>query len=180
MAEEWFGVRREEDRLQVLALVAQRIFPTSLCSLYRVHRLAREAAEEALKHHLPDVADEARSSIAERLVEGYWDHDHSIGRAEARALGLRVAAASPEQERLLWDLSKACGQTLVESPGHPGVEGTTGLIMSAEFRARRVQRWIDEPTSDGDGGNRWSGAPRSARPVVTWEIDGASGGKRWL
>src|SRR5437764_10030682 len=54
MAEDWFGITREEDRLQVLALLAQRVFPTTLSSFYRSDRQIRHIACELLMYQLPD------------------------------------------------------------------------------------------------------------------------------
>ena len=102
MARDWFGVDRPEDRLQVLALVAQRVFPGTLGAFYRAERLVRSIAAELLALQLPDAEPAARDAIVEELVTGRHAHDDVITRGQARALGLRVSYPDAEQEDLLW------------------------------------------------------------------------------
>lgn len=174
MAEDWFGVNREEDRLQVLALVAQRIFPTSLSSFYRFDRLVRQIANELLAYQLGDAEADSRRRIVDQLVGGYDAHDYILTRGDARQLGLRVHDASPREESLLWDLLQACRERMDEPPdqrrdaaGHKVI----GLIVDAEFSARQVHRRIAVPSSAGDGSRR-ADTPRADTIVDTrWEID---------
>ena len=100
MAEDWFGVTREKDRLQVLALVAQRIFPTSLSSFYRSDRLTRQTAHELIQYQLSDAHASVRQRIVNQLVGGYDAHDHIITRLEAQTLGLQVHFPSPQEDTL--------------------------------------------------------------------------------
>jgi hypothetical protein len=102
MARDWFGVDRPEDRLQVLALVAQRVFPGTLGAFYRAEHLVRTIAAELLERQLPDAGAEARAAIVEQLVTGLYSHDDVITRGHARAMGLRVTYPDAEQEDLLW------------------------------------------------------------------------------
>lgn len=143
MAEDWFGVKREKDRLQVLALVAQRMFPTSLSSFYRSDKLTRQAAYELLHYQLPDVEDDVRLQIANQLVSGYNAHDHIITRAEARALGLQVRFPSSQEETLLWNLAKTLRKQFLEPADQSGEEGVVGVIMSTHFCARHMYRLVD-------------------------------------
>jgi hypothetical protein len=108
MAEDWFGVSRPADRLQVLGLLATRIFPTSLSSFYRFDKLVREVAAELLAWQLPgdDHAAE-RTSIVNRLVSGYHSHDVALCRRDVQALGLRAVDATAQEEGILWELSQA-------------------------------------------------------------------------
>jgi Serine dehydrogenase proteinase len=163
MAEDWFGVTGEEDRLQVLALVAQRVFPGSLAALYRYDRSCRRTADELLRIQLPDAADADRQRIVDQLVAGFDAHDHVITRADAVALGLAVSAASPELEALAWEVLAAHRHELLERPAQPGESGVTGMITSAPFSARRMQRW--EPGQEGPGSSPQAG------PRISWEVD---------
>jgi hypothetical protein len=170
MAEEWFGVVREEDRLQVLALVAQRIFPTSLSSFYRFDRLMKQIANELIKYQLPQVEASTRQRIVEQLVNGYCSHDYIVSRAEARKLGLRVQFASQQEETLLWELLQASRVYRTEHPGQ-AEEETIGLIASTKFSARQVSRWVDVPSwqrNKSHGGD--TSQPEKIREV-RWEID---------
>ncbi len=106
IAEEWFGVTRPEDRLQVLALLAHKVFPGTLGAFYRADRLVRETAAELLRFQLPDHD----GSVVDRLVGGYYAHDHAITRVQARDLGLRVTYPGAEEEALLWDIVQDLGE----------------------------------------------------------------------
>lgn len=163
MAEDWFGVTEEKDRLQVLALIAQRVFPGSLAALYRYDRLCRRTADELLRHQLPNASDSDRRQIVEQLVAGFDAHDHVITRADAIALGLAVSATSPELEALAWEVLTAHRAEMVERPSQPGHEGITGTIAGGSFRARRIQYW--EPSLGGPG------AQPPMAPRISWEID---------
>lgn len=174
MAEDWFGVKREKDRLQVLALVAQRIFPTSLSSFYRSDRLARQAAHELLRYQLPKAEESVRQQIVNQLVGGYDAHDHVITRREALTLGLRVYFPSPREEEVLWDLVKMNRRQFLKRTGQPDDEGIVGLITSADFCAFRVQRWVDAPGAQRMGMRHEEREKVLSRKISQffWEIDG--------
>lgn len=170
MAEDWFGVKREEDRLQVLALVAQRFFPTSLSSFYRYDKLVRQVASELLAYQLPDIDAGVRQRIVDQLVGGYYAHDYVLSRNEVQELGLRARYASSQEESLLWDLSKACRAQVTEHP--EGTEGeVVGLIVGTGFRARRVFRRMGARTPQGDGSRYGDPSRPEERMDFQWEID---------
>ena len=54
----------------------------------------REACTDLLERRLPR---EKAAAIARTLSEGRWTHDYPIGATEARALGLNVSTAMPEE-----------------------------------------------------------------------------------
>lgn len=136
LARDWFGVERDEDRLQVLALLAQRVFPGTLGAFYRADRQIRDSAAELLAYQLPEADPAHRDAIVDRLVAGYHAHDHAITRDQARALGLRVSYPSPREEALLWAVVRGCtDQIAAENNGHRVV----ALLAGGEFRARRVE-----------------------------------------
>jgi hypothetical protein len=164
MAEDWFGVSREEDRLQVLALIAQRIFPTSLSSFYRADQLIRQIAYELLEYQLPNAEASTRQQIVDQLVGGYHAHDYILTRRDARELGLQVLFTSPEEEILLWDLLQACRAQISKRPIQ-AEQGVVGLIASLNFSAREVVRWIGVPKEQGGG------IQQMGRRDIRWEID---------
>lgn len=168
MAEDWFGVDRDEDRLQVLALVAQRIFPATLASFYRFDRLVRQTAHELLRYQLPDAADDVRRRIVDQLVSGYHAHDYVLSRQDARALGLRVRFASGEEEERMWSLSQRCRTEIADRPASKRGEELVGIIATAGFCAREVRRWPDERSGrPGGSGAEWPGSAQDVR----WEIE---------
>lgn len=171
MAEDWFGVSRAEDRLQVLALMAQRIFPTSLSSFYRFDKLVRQIAGELLAHQLPDAGVDTRKYIVDQLVRGYYAHDYVLSRAEAQDLGLAVHFASPKEEELLWDLDRAWrSQELKQTKG--ARQEVIGLIAAgSDFRAREVISHTGN-RNDKDSTTRDEEAVESEGEFrIVWEID---------
>lgn len=167
MAEDWFGITREEDRLQVLALIAQRIFPTSLSSFYRFDKLVRQIATELLAYQLNDVEDDVRKKIIDQLVEGYYAHDYVFSRTEMRELGLRVRCASVEEETLLWDLRQACRAQIIQHPTEAEGE-VIGLIIGTGFRAQEVVRRAGSLTHYHDGPQQEDASPQRSKPRPRW------------
>ena len=164
MAEAWFGVTREEDRLQVLALMAQRFFPTSLSAIYRSDRLVRRVANELLMYQLPDAEAHVREQIVEQLISGYDAHDYPITRAEARALGLRVKYATLEEERLLWGVWQACDALITGAANDPE-RNVLGLIAGAGFSARLLRQGNFPLSPSPD-----EAALQLAAMTIGWEI----------
>lgn len=166
LAREWFGVDRPEDRLQVLALLATRIFPTSLSSFYRFDKLVREVAAELLAWQLPgEEQADLRGRIVDQLVSGYHSHDVVLSRRDVRALGLRVSDATPGEEDTLWALAQAVPRAsdLADSPS----DDVVAVIAASGFSAAEiVRRARPDPA-----GNR--PRPDAAYPGpadVRWEI----------
>jgi hypothetical protein len=153
MAEDWFGVERAEDRLQVLGLVATRFFPTSLSSFYRFDQLVREVAAELLAWQLPGAQHAGqRGQIVDKLVSGYHSHDVIVSRRDARALGLRAVDATPEEEPTLWALAQAVRRPGDPGdPGNPPADGTGAVIVSGDFSAAEVVQRAAGRGEDGDG-----------------------------
>jgi hypothetical protein len=139
MAKDWFGVEREEDRLQVLALVAQRIFPTSLTSFYRFDKLVRQIADELLAYQLPEADASTRQRVVNKLVAEYFAHEQVLSYGDVRDLGLRVRKTSIQEEKLLWDLTRALQpKPFGARQTKEGHREIIGLIASADFCARRT------------------------------------------
>jgi hypothetical protein len=138
MAREWFGVQRDEDALQLLALVAQRIFPASLTAFHRSDRLVRRIADELLRLPAAAPAEQQRQVIVEALVSGQGTHLAAISRRDASALGLPVRLPEPDEETLLWEVWKACDATR-----HHGADGPFGLIAGQDFLALETRSWAD-------------------------------------
>jgi hypothetical protein len=138
MARDWFGIRRDEDALPVLALVTQRVFPLTLTQFYRTDRYIRTAAEELLTLSAPDRDAATRNRILDALVVGRGDHDDRIGRSEAEAMGLPVRRPTPTQEARLWDIWRSCDAACGDR--------VSGIIAGPGYLAREVADW----TADGE------------------------------
>lgn len=165
MAEDWFGVDRPKDRLQVLGLLATRFFPTSLSSFYRFDKLVREVAAELLEWQLPGAEHAGRrDQIVDQLVSGYHSHDVVLSRRDVRALGLRAADATPEEEQTLWALSQAVRRPADTGDPHSG--RAAAVIVSSDFSAAEV---IRRAPGRGDESGDSDGRPPSV-PEMHWEI----------
>lgn len=167
MAREWFHVDGPDDGIQLLALVASRVSPTSISSLYRFDKMVRAIAEEILETQMTGEENaDKRAAIIGQLVEGYQSHDAVISRKDARALGLRVTEPSSDLEELFLLLSEA----LPRSPdlGRPQPpEQTIGVIAGGDFVARHVLRVIDDQATDQSGTN-----PQvNVRLDLSWEAE---------
>jgi membrane-bound ClpP family serine protease len=135
IAEDWFGADREEDRMQLVSLLAQRVFPGSLGAFYRADQLVRQLAGEMLAYQLPEAAEEDRARIVARLVDDYHAHDYAITRAQARELGLRVTHPDAAEEALLWDVAS---EAIAAREAGPEV---LALVAGDGFAARRTDEW---------------------------------------
>lgn len=167
MAEDWFGLDSEAHRMQVFALLSQRVFPTTLSSFYRSDQQVHAFGEELLRYQLADADDATRRALVERLVSGFHAHDHIITRGEAQRLGLRVVAASAEEEVALWELWQSyIGYVRAASGRSSGQQiGVGGMIASRHTLARYVTRLADQPPMRRDAPNMMAMMP----PEAGWE-----------
>lgn len=170
MATEWFGVDREEDRLQVLALVAQRVFPTSLSSFYRFDRLIKKIANELLERQLPNAGPDIRTRIVNQLVNGYYAHDYTLSRAEVRELGLKARDASPEEEMLLWALITSYREHMPEQTDETE-QRLIGLIAATDFYAHQTRIEKCKPSSQSSDSQEGNIAQLQKQTIVKWEIN---------
>lgn len=164
MAADWFGVTRDQDRLQVLALVAQRFFPTSLCAIYRSAQLVNRIANELLAYQLPETNPTTRQNIVDQLISAYYDHNYQITRQEARTLGLNIQYATLEEEQLLWDIWQKCDTFITPDAADPDPErNVMGILMGEQCFAQLTRDW--NPTSQwSDQDNPFDGLN------VAWEM----------
>jgi hypothetical protein len=141
MAREWFGVEGQGDALQLLALVAQQVFPPSLTAFHRADRLVRRTADELLQLPSSGLAEDQRRAIVEALVTGQDAHGGSLSRREARDLGLPVRFPDMAEEAHIWEVWKAC-----DAARHHGADGPYGLIASPRFLALEARTWSEGDT----------------------------------
>lgn len=171
MAESWFGLESEAHRMQIFALLSQRMFPTTLSSFFRSDQQVRQFGEELLRYQLPDADERVVRRLVDHLVSGFHAHDHIITRAEARRLGLRVAAPNVEVEARLWEVWQSYLGYIRGAAGHtPGQQiSVNGMIASADLVARHAMRW-PEMTPALAAAMR-DGPPRpSMIPQAGWEL----------
>lgn len=129
--------------MQIFALLSQRMFPTTLNSFYRSDQQVRQFGEELLRFQLPDADERVVRRLVDQLVSGFHAHDHIITRAEARRLGLRIAAPSVEVEARLWDVWQSYLGYIRGGAGHTPAQqiAVNGVIASRDVVARHAIRW---------------------------------------
>lgn len=147
LAQKWFGVNRQEDNLQVLALISQSISPISLGEVFRADQLLRCIALEMISFHKVDQSEENVNRIVEHLIAGMQSHDQVITRKDARSLGLNVRNASFIEETHIWDIDRGCRE-IIPASGHLRHRAVYGLVMGKDFSAQNQCQLINTP--DGD------------------------------
>lgn len=141
LSEKWFQISGEEEKFKVFALLAQRIFPTTLGDFYRARQLIHQTANELIAYQLPNVDQQRREQIVTQLISGYYSHDYPITREDAQALGLRVKFASDQEEDVMWNIYKL-GIELINSEVDIPM-----LIMSRDYIAVKSQEEIMHSTN---------------------------------
>jgi hypothetical protein len=140
MARDWFGVSQPQDALQVLALVAQRVFPVSLGGFYRGDAYLRQTAVELLTWQLPQAAPDELAAIAESLISGRLVHDDVITRRDAARLGLHVRHPAAGHEKALMNVSRAWD-----------AERCAGVVAVVATEGGCAWLGRAEPRPDGEG-----------------------------
>ncbi len=144
MAQEWFDVQDKENGIQLLSLLTQRIFPTTLSSFYRSEQSMRQIAYELLAFRSSDGEKEKHQHLVEQLINGYYAHDYAITRREAQHLGLQVSFPSHREEILLWKLYETWDHATDISL--PQEEQAQAVMASSLFFARHVLQWLPVAT----------------------------------
>lgn len=143
VAENWFGLKENDYRFQIFELLNQRIFPTSLSAFYHHDLQVRQIGQELLRYQLADTDESTLQRIVDYLVNGYYEHNYSITRQEAKQLGLRVKYASAEEETLMWRILKISQQYL-EIDTSKDLQ-VNGLILGSQFTAVHEISWNSLP-----------------------------------
>lgn len=78
--------------------------PPTLGQVNRVHSHIRAVAGKMLSHVRSDLDDDQIQKLIEALTEKTFIHGHSIGRHEAKEMGLQVEEMDEKLEKMCWDL----------------------------------------------------------------------------
>ena len=100
------GIKHEDELVQALLALTEKIHPLALGNVQRSHNQARMMARKLLKLHMPSEAEEHKiGQIIETLKSNLFYHGHPINRAEAeKDLALKIVPAVPELEQVMWEL----------------------------------------------------------------------------
>jgi hypothetical protein len=107
-AKDRLNITSEDNLIQALGMLIQKLHPLALGSVYRSHALIRMIARKMLAIHMKEATDEPLiSQIVDNLAEKLYYHNYVIGRQEAKSLGLKVVNPPEKLEEKLWNLYKA-------------------------------------------------------------------------
>ena len=137
MAQQWFGLAPEQASQQLLALLAEQMFPPSLTAFYRVSVEVQHIAEQLLCWQLPEQSEAERAAIAQKLIAGYHSHFFALSGAEMQALGLKVQKDT-QIELCCWQLSLLLQQQIGGAARENLEEGWfDAALYSADLLQRR-------------------------------------------
>jgi hypothetical protein len=106
MISEELGISHEDELIQAVLALTEKVHPLALGNVQRSHNQARMMARKLLKRHMPTEADEHEiTKIIDTLKSNLFFHGHPINRDEAKQdLKLKVIKPSEEIEKLMWAL----------------------------------------------------------------------------
>jgi len=87
-----------------IKLLAEKLSPWVVGSLYRTHSHIRVVARKLLGTHVKPLDEQQLRLIVESLAEKTYSHGHAVGRREAKELGLPVAKPEADIDALLLSL----------------------------------------------------------------------------
>lgn len=155
MAEEWFNLRSEESRVQVLALLTQRIFPSTLAAFYRSDQYVRRVAQELIEFQLPDRTPAQRTEIVRQLIAGYANHQDLIGYRDIIKLGLRAQLASGPEAKLMSRIVTGC-QDFMNAEDKGEAKGRCrGVFLGRDSGLRFIVRAVPKIPGSSEGSGQF-------------------------
>ncbi len=98
------GITSQDALANLTKSLADALCPPILGQINRVHSYARAIAEKMLRQVKPTLTDAEIQNVITALTECTFIHGHSVGRREAKQMGLQVSDMDGELEELCWDL----------------------------------------------------------------------------
>jgi len=98
------GITDQHALAELTKSLTDTISPPTLGQVNRVHSHIRAVARKMLSQVKPTLSTTQIQEIIESLTERTFIHGHSIGRYEAKQLGLQVENMDDKLEKLCWDL----------------------------------------------------------------------------
>jgi hypothetical protein len=107
-ARERLHITSEENMIQALQMLVNKLHPLALGSVYRSHALIRMIARNLLSLHMVNSTEEPLiNQIVDNIAEKLYYHNYMINRKEAKDLGLKIEFSSHELDETLWTLYKS-------------------------------------------------------------------------
>jgi hypothetical protein len=99
------GVTHEDELVQALTALTEKIHPLAIGNVQRHHNQSRLMARRLLKLHMKKTEDHEIEELIDNLKSNLFFHGHPINRKEAKEdLNLKVEEPSADVESLMWDL----------------------------------------------------------------------------
>ena len=98
------GITDQNALASLTKSLTDTLSPPTLGQVNRVHSHVRAVAKKMLSQVEPALTTTKIQEIIETLTERTFIHGHSIGRHEAKQIGLQVEDMDKELEKLCWDL----------------------------------------------------------------------------
>ncbi|MGO9400635.1 MAG: SDH family Clp fold serine proteinase [Xanthobacteraceae bacterium] len=113
LIKEDIGVQHEDELVQAIIALTEKIHPLALGNVQRSHHQSRMIARKLLQKHIPKAQQHEIDKLVENLKSNLYFHGHPINREEAKTdLGLKAERASEELEQLMWSLYEEYSQEL--------------------------------------------------------------------
>lgn len=94
-------VKGRKNQARAFEELISNVHPLALGNVRRNINLIRTLARKLIQLHSSEFTDRKITQMVTALTTEFYTHNHLIGRAEARELGLNVLDASPEQLKLM-------------------------------------------------------------------------------
>lgn len=105
LVQEEVGIRHEDELIQALIALTEKIHPLALGNVQRSHQQARMMARKLLKWHMTESQEHEIDQIIETLKSNLFYHGHPINRREARDdLKLKAVDAPDDLAAVMWEL----------------------------------------------------------------------------
>ncbi len=98
------GITDQNALAKLTKSLADTLSPPTLGEVNRIHSHIRAVARKMLSMSKPTFSPSKIQEITESLTEKTFVHGHSIGRSEAKQLGLHIKDMDETLERLCWEL----------------------------------------------------------------------------
>jgi hypothetical protein len=105
LVQEEVGIHHEDEVIQALVALTDKIHPLALGNVQRSHQQARMMARKLLKQHMAEGHEHEIDQLIDNLKSNLFYHGHPINRKEARVdLKLKVVDAPDDLAEAMWNL----------------------------------------------------------------------------
>jgi hypothetical protein len=157
LAQKEAGLTAPDHMAQVFSHLSSRISPLALGAVYRAREQIGMLAEKLLSLHMSDVA--RRDRITKALTRELLSHDYTLGRREAKGIGIPVVDAEAGEEALMWEVYEwvaaemRLGEPFIPQPGT--VASTRAVLASGTGKSAFVSSYsITKTTQTLPNGQR--------------------------